>query len=836
MPNLVGIGNSQVPTNGMLGGLAYQDPAHANLTSVEIENIAKMNGEIDAPGSLRQLFVYDTSRDSDGGAWRKRCQDTSWFNEDLGGKQRGHRREFPAVAILAATSNGLYIYDGDDPNFPMWMVFEVNNNYWLKHTISGSNCACVHAMNGMVVTGGGTSGRLCVQNFPADNGYVTEQSYTYTHDYISRRNYHGIGPITSDTFSRAMGDHYPHDIAMFVQPWAPINQDSGLPTPTIMVGTTGGVIFINDGQIGHTLGETGNGKVIRGTSSSNTQYSLVESVTTTDTGWCWWNGDTDPQRDTWLIKKELQSRISGNFTWSNSADTFSIPIQDGNNYDSGKNTLVITTSNEAGNYEVGYANDFRLELLRNHGYAGPRGWGFWTLPVEHSHYDNSGRGMTSMINSYSTTGLVPNLKNQGAVYAGTTDYRTLGNNQTNILTNGDFSNGTTGWYGDSGAAVSESGGVATVTNGGGDNTFAIKQNDVFRVGRKYKVKATVTPTFSGSYTFRVRAGGSGVQWSITSGLTSGSAYTLDTGVIVADGTPLEIGSVGGNITSFTIDNIQVYDMSVQDLGNYRHTMDVYGALKCAQVSMGSELAGIGPFTTSNYAKAPVSANYGSPATLTMCGWFRTTYTSGYQYICSLGDGSSTNSAGLAIETSNGGLYFYDGASENWSTHYLDDSKNVRDGEWHHVAGVYDAGVRKALYRDGNPVISRDPSGSLNLAGVTEHHLGYYSSNNSSISYPFGSGTDGCQVALVKFSKTALTDEQIKLMYETEKHLFYENAKCTLYGTSDEVTALAYDYGTKNYHVGTSAGRSDFHGLRRINNTTTPVTTTISACNGLIVDQ
>ena len=347
----------------------------------------------------------------------------------------------------------------------------------------------------------------------------------------------------------------------------------------------------------------------------------------------------------------------------------------------------------------------------------------------------------------------------------------------------------------------------------------------------------MTPTFSSaSYTFRVRAGGSGVQWSITSGLTSGQAYTLDTGVIVADGTPLEIGSVGGHITQFTIDNIQVYDMSVQDLGNYRHTMDVYGALKCAQVSMGSELAGIGPFSTSNYAKAPITANYGNPATFTMCGWFKTTYTSGYQYICSLGDGSSANSAGLAIETSNGGLYFYDGTSEDWSTHYHDDSKNVRDGEWHHVAGVYDAGVRKALYRDGNPVISRDPSGSLNLSGVNEHHLGYYSSNNSTISYPFGSGTDGCQVALVKFSKTALTDEQVKLMYETEKHLFYENAKCTLYGTSDEVTALAYDYGTKNYHVGTSAGRSDFHGLRRINNTTTPVTTTISACNGLIVDQ
>ena len=40
MPNLVGIGNSQVPTNAMLGGLAYQDPAHASLGNVEIDKIA----------------------------------------------------------------------------------------------------------------------------------------------------------------------------------------------------------------------------------------------------------------------------------------------------------------------------------------------------------------------------------------------------------------------------------------------------------------------------------------------------------------------------------------------------------------------------------------------------------------------------------------------------------------------------------------------------------------------------------------------------------------------------------------------------------------------------
>ena len=74
------------------------------------------------------------------------------------------------------------------------------------------------------------------------------------------------------------------------------------------------------------------------------------------------------------------------------------------------------------------------------------------------------------------------------------------------------------------------------------------------------------------------------------------------------------------------------------------------------------------------------------------------------------------------------------------------------------------------------------------------------------------------------------------MFNDESMLFQENAKATLYGSSDVVTALAYDEVTDRLHVGTSAGRSDFQGLRRINNTTTAVTTAISASDELIAEQ
>jgi len=92
------------------------------------------------------------------------------------------------------------------------------------------------------------------------------------------------------------------------------------------------------------------------------------------------------------------------------------------------------------------------------------------------------------------------------------------------------------------------------------------------------------------------------------------------------------------------------------------------------------------------------------------------------------------------------------------------------------------------------------------------------------------------LALWRISATAPTAEQIAKMYNDEKVLFQENAQATLYGTSDAVTALAHDSDTNLLHVGTSAGRSVFQGLRRVSNTTTAVGTAISASGGMVVDE
>lgn len=107
------------------------------------------------------VFIYDTSKDSDGGAWRKRCQHTSWYNETLNTATRGSRREFPAVAVIVAEAAKVTIYDGDDPTLPMFKVMNASANNPIFATPSS-----IVMLNATLAVG--TSGGASVINFVSD--------------------------------------------------------------------------------------------------------------------------------------------------------------------------------------------------------------------------------------------------------------------------------------------------------------------------------------------------------------------------------------------------------------------------------------------------------------------------------------------------------------------------------------------------------------------------------------------------------------------------------------------------------------------------------------------
>jgi hypothetical protein len=155
---------------------------------------------------------------------------------------------------------------------------------------------------------------------------------------------------------------------------------------------------------------------------------------------------------------------------------------------------------------------------------------------------------------------------------------------------------------------------------------------------------------------------------------------------------------------------------------------------------------------------------------------------------------------------------------------------LSDGSWHLVSCVRESGVA-SLYIDGKLDSSAANTTDLSLGGDGRLIIGGRGTDRW-----WGQSSTPAGLSLFRISATAPTAEQIAKIYEDEKFLFQEGAQATLYGSSDAVTALAHDEVTDLLHVGTSAGRSVFQGLRRVDNTTDAVGVAISAYDDLVVED
>ncbi len=59
-----------------------------------------------SPNAITAMAIYDTSKDSDGGAWTEKCQHTSWYNEPLMGKWLGAYDNEAQARILGGATLG----------------------------------------------------------------------------------------------------------------------------------------------------------------------------------------------------------------------------------------------------------------------------------------------------------------------------------------------------------------------------------------------------------------------------------------------------------------------------------------------------------------------------------------------------------------------------------------------------------------------------------------------------------------------------------------------------------------------------------------------------------
>ena len=836
MPNLVGIGLSQVPTNSMLGGMAYQDPEHASIKDLDLKNLSQINSEI--ADTATNIFVYDTRKDSDGGAWRKRTQNTSWYNETLGTATRGTRREFPAVAVIVCGGSGgnehVHIYDGDDPDLPMWMKFTADPA--LLYTTPNA----VSALNGTIIVATPTYG-VPRYDFIGDTigrwrANTTYDGYKAPNKTIAGRDTATGTTIDGPPFNAGLINDTANDVAMTVLPNAPIDSTTGLPVPTIAVATDGGAnVIMDDGTIIATTSAAEKIKTIEFTEDHGINAHI----------------DASNNANKALVHIDDINKIKG-LAYNTYANWDGVLWQ--SRYAS--NVLTFLTPNaQSASYPL---SDFVSMSGRTAAIGSNFSDGGLTILEKEKKGGDMGKGMVAFVStSYNTGYMHGDIK--GAFLSDTDTTNVTG---SELITNGTFDSNTTGWTARNGATLSHTtpsaagidspatdgratpssaGIIKMVSNGGGSGAY---QSFTTVVGEKYVASFLAYQVGYSSNYVKIGTTDNGSQnydfydeWdqSVANNWASGSA------TFIATATTTYITLIPSQVSGRVLymDQISVR-LAEEDRSVNNNGLAVYGTITKSAVATGAELVAYSGWNISggNYMEQPFNSDldFGT-GNYYISVWLRQTYnqsshSQNYVFHRVARSGGSTSGARfeLRVPTNLGNFRFYQNDGSN--TSYSDSSGNsFPSAIWTHVVcgrssgdlPIYINGEYDTVSLSGNSNVQN----SMTNTSAKLFMGGEHQDNNN----PWGG-----DIALFRIGSGFPSPEQIKKMYEDEKCLFHENAKATLHGSSNAVTALAFDDTTNLLHVGTSAGRSEFQGLRRINNTTTAVTTAISVSNELVAEQ
>jgi len=186
------------------------------------------------------VFIYDTTKDSDGGAWVDNCSRTSWCNEPLDTAIRGKTRGFPRIVAIVLEATKLTIYDLTDPTVPMWMVFLrvagslADGAIWAD-AVTGR---CVTAFDSTICIGtddvssrGGVRA-ICFSEDTAE--LYGDSSYRHYNGGIAERNVAGTGYLSG---AYTAVERHANDIAMI--------KGEVLSRPIIAIATLSSVYIIN---------------------------------------------------------------------------------------------------------------------------------------------------------------------------------------------------------------------------------------------------------------------------------------------------------------------------------------------------------------------------------------------------------------------------------------------------------------------------------------------------------------------------------------------------------------------------------------------------------------
>ena len=954
MPNLVGIGNSQVPTNAMLGGLAYQD-------SVDVEVIPKIKAKINegASAGKNTVFVYDTSKDSDGGAWRKRTKHTSWYNEPPS-LTRGARKEFPSIAIIVGVNDYIDIYDGDDPNCALWMRFLAgsggHSNIRMVQNTGTAHKVCM--LNGILVEGsttGSDNWGNAIINFISEEVVRADPNTGeggYWTGNISQRNETTGSGYTNEGKGPQISNSRIRSLAMKVLPDARINRITGLPMPTIAYGHYAGYSIVSAKNDSYMSPYT---NVYDITASVGSSYNIGQYINFTENNNLIFSQDGSNGRSNFFIPVPTADRTS---------TTSDGNIQDKVIMKPYRSTVAYARYNEPYGTSQGMAQGIGMkgdahalltfnspsfagkvtlvepaESVRDYSAAGSRmsygedtkhtraafitkdyntGWmvggnracfmastvkevdgvnyalqatQYATGRLTSESYDNGDTSFSMVDDASSDNGYVAinfNGLTVGQTYKLSftrSAHATLdsgyshridhnhGNSHSTNFTGGNWNVNNSSAHGVVGyftAATSDDDDLVIYANGATINISNFSLTETNSLGEGM----TNSDLLKGTGAFSSSSGWTTNTWTITSGyaqagsgndsvfrqitnLIVGRTYCISCNVLqlhnsstlffyiphsygahpiqhtgyafayfVADSTSENVGVTNLAGTNNRIDDLKVR-LCDEDRTAGNSGVFAYGEIDRVPVAKGAELAG---YNFGNnlqwylYQGYNPELDFGSEMSIML--WVKNW--NSQESLLHRGPDTTRNSQTSFYLYCDAGNDLRFTITSNGSSEQNFEIQMPRDTTgWIHVCFTKLNNSIKG-YLNGVHMVNGTSSG--NIYSQSSNKNGLYIGRG-----PVGNHFTG-DMALLKLSSTAPTDSEVAKIYADERAMFGENAKCTIYGSSDVVNAIGYDSEEEILHMGTSSGRSDFSGLVRINNTTTAVTTAISASNGVIAEQ
>lgn len=787
-----------------------------SAASVVAQDLSAIDRTVFASTTLVDVFLYDTSKDSDGGAWRKRCAHTSWENETLSGNwlgsaaneaaaraisgavtgsyyydttaavfyklnagsgvtqvYRGNVRQFPAQVLITAGTDRVILWDLTQAGVPMWMVFKRVANY----LIHSGNSTGVAMRNGVLAASSTT--QTTALSFVSEAGWLKTAQYSYTSSLnIANRNTVGVLTITSAT---PLVNGTCNAVAMTVLPNAPVDVASGLTIPTIAVATAGGVSVIkDDGNVWDIVPDGG------------AAYSYAVSFTP-DHRIMFENDGTGTRRTTRVNAIPTADVTHVYTTKSTSLEAYT----NGQTFAGDLTYLGGATSLKAIPKAIG--TELALNVMRR----------------------NPGAPASGMIayvtKDYNSGWQVGAIK--GAWLADTVAETLTG---TELVTNGTFATDITGWsnYGSGTNSWDASGAIKVLNDASGAQQAIAGQPITCVAGKTYVVSADLTG--SSGVTGYIQVGTASSNASTANVPASGGAGAKFLFSFVATQTTHYLRLANGNTTANAyqiFDNVSIrladVDRSVKAKG-----LQAFGSLTKAAVASGAQLMGYSGFSAANYLEQPYNSDldFGTGDFCVM-GWMYKT--------------SDGNCHVISRCSTSGGLsgFWWGADSGLWRFQTYEASNLTRvsmaalpaSNTWNFF-GLVRSGTNMYVYTNGQ--LSDSASGTVrNVSGTSPvMRVGVEATG---VTIPAAQVT----AALWRVTTTVPSAEQIKHIYETEKGLFEANAQCCLAGTSNAVTALAYDDETDLLHVGTSYGRSAFKGLVRVASEATPVGAIVALAAG-----